>query len=361
VWIIVFLACLAFIVQNFSGGNDKLNISKREQDKKVSSKINDLGSIAASDYYSHTHDGSEHTHKKHSGIGTGSSASVLMERDSAISRVVSDAIRKKLKTELNDPTLIALGVLASSHNENFLKVAEEASEVEPMVAVAFATKLGEHSERLKATEALITLEPFNSIGYLSKADVLFRNGQREEALACLSEIKEEMYFRDYSEDVQNTQSELLKSSRLDVVGAGLLNEFNPMTNASVKMLNGVSQMLFKSLSDDDAVVESASIMLEVLDSYEQEIIESANSSSVMGLLTLRENTLRRLPEGFALIDGKSIQEEANQIAQRKVAIDKNNRLVIEKLETLPYEVAEDYYTIYLNEGQSNAEKWLLGE
>ena len=55
VWIIVFLACLAFIVQNFSRGNDKLNISKREQDKEVSSKINDLGSIAASDYYSHTH------------------------------------------------------------------------------------------------------------------------------------------------------------------------------------------------------------------------------------------------------------------------------------------------------------------
>lgn len=365
-WLVALLACLGFfIVIRFINGevdlSDEAGLNSLGSGKKTDSNSGGLDSKQDAIYYSHEHGGSEHTHRRRSGIGLGNAPSILVEADFVISKLVSGALKEKMKNEdLSDPSLLALGVLVSN-DENIYEFASDVLEIEPMVSVAFATTLGEFSQRLKASEGLIEMEPLNSMGYLCKADALFRNGQAEDAFKCLSGINSEMYFTDYSEDVLSIKNTLLKESNFDVVEAGLLSSSNPMTGASVQMLNRVSQMLFADVSNDSKVVESASLMLDVLDSYEEGLNLNGSSSAVIEALTLRENTLRRLPEDFELIDGTSVLEQANQIAQRKVEIYNRRRLVEEKLAVSPYQLAEDYYSIYLNESQSDAEFWLLGE
>ena len=169
-WLVALLACLGFfIVIRFINGevdlSDEAGLNSLGSGKKTDSNSGGLDSKQDAIYYSHEHGGSEHTHRRRSGIGLGNAPSILVEADFVISKLVSGALKEKMKNEdLSDPSLLALGVLVSN-DENIYEFASDALEIEPMVSVAFATTLGEFSQRLKASEGLIEMEPLNSMGY----------------------------------------------------------------------------------------------------------------------------------------------------------------------------------------------------
>lgn len=332
-----------------------------EKQSNVKGDVADIEDSGDAGFYLHEHDGVLHRHSD----------------ENRRPKLFSDAQSLTVEGMVKVPFNIVEGALSKDNSVEMLVSALlwcddsrvmdlicERAKTDPLAAAAVALfndfgtdKLGAEQE----VEHFVKLSEGCGLSRLLQARLLI-SSESGDGLEKAEEVLETVYsdseFNNFSPNLFSKQKELLGLAGFDVAEVGVLLGDNKWTSAIIDNLNYLSRKSLASVDEED-LAHRATVFLDVIDGLR-------NSSSGMSIITkiklnqAEEMLLRRLPDDIQMMDGTGVAEMAQRLSEETTSFRRFNIEVKQKLKDSPYSVAEDYYSILLEEGKDSARMWLLG-